>query len=169
MVHQNANMVREAEATEKIASTLTTVVTSRHYQPIGSTNLPLQYVGHPLARRTETAKRRSKDMIVVLGTAGFGEVEQTIMNIGHAPIVAMAMEPNPVLNRTTEERLDQSVYGSTEAMSRKLHHSGGGMLSVDVHVAMYHNVDTKQTHGRLSVMKYHHFVMITNIWLNIRY
>ena len=51
-------------------------------------------------------------------------------NIGHEPIVSMAIEPTPALNRISEKRLNQAVYRSTEIMLHNVHNSESGKLSV---------------------------------------
>ena len=160
VVHRNAGMVREADllsrynrfahafrnqTTESQPQTQVNVLTMQYNQPIGSTNIPVQFVGPSLAPRSEAAKRWAREMTVILGTAGFGEVEQAIRMIGQQPVVVAAVEADESLNKMAEHRLNLGVHTSTEELLQHLHHAEEGKLAVDAYIATCYNSEPNQT------------------------
>ena len=159
--HRNASMVREVdllsrynklakefgEGTKDTQATTHMVATTwaqNQYSPISSSNVPIMFAGPRLAPRTEAAKRWAKEMVIVLGTAGIGEVEEAIRSIGQEPIVAMAVETNTALRSITEKRLGQAVHESTDELLRNLHQAEGGELDIDMYVATCHLHEKEQ-------------------------
>ena len=111
IVHRNSNMVKEVDLLtrynkfanhfrtendpprEKKDGTL--VGTAIQKAPsIGASNIPIMMAGPPLAPRTEAASRWSRDMMLMLGSAGIGEVEMAVEMLGRQPVVVAAAEEN---------------------------------------------------------------------------
>ena len=78
-------------------------------------------------------------MIVVLGTAVIGEVEEAIRGIGHDPVVVMATENNATLKELAEQRLGQVVSTSIEDMLHNFSQSDAGGLSMDAYFTTCNN------------------------------
>ena len=160
IVHRNANMVKEVdlltrynkfaqEFCEDTAKTPVAIITSsmsaQYNRPIGSTNIPLTFVGPTLAPRTEAAKRWLKEMVIVLGTVGVGEIEKAIQMTGHEPVVTMAAEEHPTLNKLAEQRLGQVVNDSVEDMLYTLAQTTTDGLPIDSYVATCNNSEEGRT------------------------
>ena len=112
-----ATRFREADAdTNAPVHLVSTAVLRNHNGPIATTNVPLQFVGPALAPKTEAAKRWASDITVVLGSARCGEIERAIELLGQTPIVAMAVEEEPTLNKIASNRLGLMIHTSTEEM-----------------------------------------------------
>ena len=159
VVHRNSNMVREVDlltrynkfaqefrgGSTQSQNTTVATITSKYNNPIGCSNIPLTFVGPPLAPRTASAKRWGKDVTMVLGTAGIGKVEHAITGNGHQPVVTMAVEPNPALRELAQHRLGQSVYDSTEEMLGYVHQLRGESITIDIYFASCDCTSSKET------------------------
>ena len=160
VVHRSSNMVKEVdlltrynrfathfrdENTNTPIHLVSTAVLRKYNGPIATTNVPLKFVRPPLAPKTEAAKRWASEITVVLGSAQLGETERAIELLGQTPIVAMAMEEEPTLNKIASNRLGLMVQTSTEEMLRHSTHIGEDHLSIDIYVATCHNKDESQT------------------------
>ena len=162
IVHRTSNMVKEVdlltrynrfatqfrsadEAPNIQENPILISMGNKHAPPIGTSNIPLSFVGPTSAPKTEAASRWSTDFSVILGSAGIGEVEEAVRMLGQLPIVVSAVEENEDLNRLAEERLGQTVHPSTAEMVESLSQTGLGNAQVDLYTATCRASTPEQT------------------------
>ena len=130
-----ANLYRSQDSGGSQTPPIMTAIARKLGPPIGASHLPLYFAGPMLAPRTIAASRWAPELLIVMGTTGFGEVEKAAEMIGQAPVVVAAVEEAPALRATAEKRMEQAIHPSIDNMLEHLGQSGMQGLEIDVYTA----------------------------------